>query len=213
MFAGRTESVTMRSMAPGDSARWCDRNLDRLPAASSPALRCSAARARPPPLTSRPAVRLRRVVSLAERDILVRVEFIALGSTSRDKPLLLKEHEARPLAVLPLACSAPSLPLPGGDKRSRSDPSSCGACWRWRAGSDAAALLRGSVQVVIGDNTVEDNGTYNGTFTAKEAGSIRVTFDNGTSWMTAKHVFFSSGIVSDREAEASALAASAQEAD
>lgn len=68
-------------------------------------------------------------------------------------------------------------------------------------------------QIVIGDNAVEGNGTYNGTHTAKEAGSIRITFDNGNSWMTAKHVFYAAGVVSDKEAESSALAASAQEAD
>lgn len=67
--------------------------------------------------------------------------------------------------------------------------------------------------MIIGDQAVEGNGTYNGYYTAKEAGNIRLTFDNGTSWMTSKHVFYSAGIVSDKDGEASALAANALEDD
>lgn len=86
--------------------------------------------------------------------------------------------------------------------------------YRFQCGSDATVLrARQPLQIVIGDSTVEGNGTYNGTHTAKEAGNIRITFDNGTSWMTAKHVFYSAGVITDRDAGASALAASAQEAD
>lgn len=118
VLPGRTETIRMRNMAPGNEARW--------------------------------------VVSLAERDVSVRAEFIPLGNATREAPMLLEERE-----------------------------------------------------VIVGDTSVEGNGAYGGRYVAKEAGYVRLTFDNGLSWMTTKHVFYATGVRTDPNAEEAAMEAAA----
>jgi hypothetical protein len=65
------------------------------------------------------------------------------------------------------------------------------------AGATAAPAIEllSSMTVVVGDATPGNcTGAIEGSHIATCAGHVRLTFDNGTSWVTAKHVFYATGV-------------------
>jgi hypothetical protein len=55
--------------------------------------------------------------------------------------------------------------------------------------------LISSTTVVVGDpSPAACTGAIEGAHIATQAGHVRLTFDNGTSWVTSKHVFYAAGV-------------------
>ena len=102
-----------------------------------------------------------------------------------------------------------------------------GAEKRVPGGSPSAASATGgngitllsTTTVVVGDASPANcTGAIEGAHIATQAGHVRLTFDNGTSWVTSKHVFYAAGVrttpiplASDVTAAAAAAAAAAME--
>lgn len=60
---------------------------------------------------------------------------------------------------------------------------------------DAGVTLLSCQTIVVGDSSIAAcTGAVEGSFVAATAGSVRLTFDNASSWMTAKHVFYAAGV-------------------
>ncbi len=63
------------------------------------------------------------------------------------------------------------------------------------AGGGSGVQLLSATTVVVGDpSPAACTGAVEGAHIATQAGHVRLTFDNGTSWLTAKHVFYAAGV-------------------
>ena len=75
----------------------------------------------------------------------------------------------------------------GADKRS-------GGAGGAGGGGGAITLLSSSTVVVGDSNPSACTGAVEGAHVATQAGHVRLTFDNNSSWLTAKHVFYAAGV-------------------